>query len=196
MKENNQNYQQNNFRKISFWRLILIGIIVLGLVYVLMYYFFFSKDGGSNQNLSNYQQNEQKVNTNGKNFMIQNMKVEILKDGEGAEAKSGDKVTVNYVGTLEDGTKFDSSIDRNTPFQFTLGEGRVIQGWELGVVGMKVGEKRKLTIPSELGYGADGIGFGGKFGCSGQPDCDPNKETYIISPNATLLFEVDLVKIN
>ena len=108
--------------------------------------------------------------------MIQGMKVEILKEGIGEQAKSGDMVTVDYVGTLQDGTKFDSSIDRGTPFQFTLGENRVIQGWELGVLGMKIGEKRKLTIPPELGYGATGAGG-------------------VISPNATLIFEIDMLKI-
>jgi FKBP-type peptidyl-prolyl cis-trans isomerase len=84
---------------------------------------------------------------------------------------------VHYVGTLQNGAKFDSSIDRGQPFQFTLGQNRVIQGWELGVKGMKVGEKRKLTIPPELGYGSRGAGG-------------------IIPPNATLVFEVDLLEIN
>ncbi len=111
------------------------------------------------------------------NYDIQGMKVEILNQGAGEAAKTGDLVTVNYVGTLTDGTKFDSSIDRGTPFQFTLGQNRVIQGWEKGGLGMKVGEKRKLTIPPELGYGANGF-------------------PPIIPPNATLIFEVDLLKIN
>ena len=119
-------------------------------------------------------QNQQ---TNPTTYDIQGMKVEILQQGTGAAAKSGDKVTVNYVGTLQDGTKFDSSIDRGTPFQFTLGQNSVIQGWELGVTGMKIGEKRKLTIPPELAYGAQGVGS-------------------TIPPNATLTFEVDLLGIN
>lgn len=110
-------------------------------------------------------------------YNIQGMKVEIIKQGSGVEAKAGDKVTVNYTGTLVDGKKFDSSFDRNQPFQFTLGENRVIQGWELGVAGMKVGEKRKLTIPPELGYGAQAIGE-------------------IIPANSTLNFEIDLLAIN
>lgn len=109
---------------------------------------------------------------------IQGMKIEILKQGTGAEAKSGDTVTVNYTGTLIDGTKFDSSLNPGRePFQFTLGQNRVIQGWELGVLGMKVGEKRKLTIPPELGYGERGAGA-------------------IIPPGATLIFEIDLININ
>jgi peptidylprolyl isomerase len=83
---------------------------------------------------------------------------------------------MHYVGTLENGTKFDSSRDRNTPFEFTLGTGQVIQGWEQGILGMKTGEIRKLIIPSELGYGASGQGP--------------------IPPNSTLIFEVELLRIN
>jgi FKBP-type peptidyl-prolyl cis-trans isomerase len=104
------------------------------------------------------------------------VKIEVLQEGTGEVSKNGDKLTVDYVGTLEDGTKFDSSIDRGTPFSFTLGEGRVIQGWEQGMLNMKVGEKRKLTIPYSLGYGESGYGP--------------------IPPKATLIFEVDLLKIN
>lgn len=96
--------------------------------------------------------------------------------GTGAAAVPGKKVTVNYVGTLTDGTKFDSSYDRNQPFSFNLGAGEVIQGWDQGVVGMKVGGKRKLTIPPSLGYGAAGAGGA-------------------IPPNATLIFEVELLKV-
>ena len=110
-------------------------------------------------------------------FNIQGMKVEILKQGTGEGAKAGDNIVVNYVGTLTDGTKFDSSIDRNQPFPYTLGQNRVIKGWELGLVGMKVGEKRRLTIPPELGYGAAGAGGA-------------------IPPNATLIFEIDMLSIN
>ena len=96
--------------------------------------------------------------------------------GTGAEAVSGKKITVNYSGTLTDGTKFDSSYDRGTPFTFTLGAGEVIQGWDQGFAGMKVGGKRKLTIPSSLGYGAQGAGSA-------------------IPPNATLIFEVELLSV-
>ena len=105
------------------------------------------------------------------------MKIEVLKEGSGETSKTGDLVTVHYTGTLENGTKFDSSVDRGTPFSFTLGENGVIQGWELGVLGMKAGEKRKLIIPGELGYGSQG-------------------RSPVIPPNATLIFEVELLKIN
>ena len=95
--------------------------------------------------------------------------------GTGAEAVSGKKVTVNYLGTLTNGTKFDSSYDRNQPFSFNLGAGEVIKGWDQGVAGMKIGGKRKLTIPPSLGYGAQDLGS--------------------IPPNSTLVFEVELLKV-
>lgn len=96
--------------------------------------------------------------------------------GAGAEAKAGDTVDVHYTGTLKDGTKFDSSRDRGRPFSFHLGAGRVIKGWDEGVAGMKVGGKRTLVIPANLGYGARGV---------------PN----LIPPNAELRFEVELLAI-
>jgi peptidylprolyl isomerase len=103
------------------------------------------------------------------------LKIEILKEGTGAGAQNGDTVTVNYTGTLEDGTKFDSSFDRNQPFSFQLGTGYVIKGWDLGILGMKAGEERKLTIPPDLGYGSRTVGA--------------------IPANSTLLFDVQLLKI-
>lgn len=96
--------------------------------------------------------------------------------GNGAEAKTGDMVSVHYTGWLTNGSKFDSSKDRNQAFEFPLGAGRVIKGWDEGVTGMKVGGTRKLTIPSDLGYGARGAGG-------------------VIPPNATLIFEVELLEI-
>jgi peptidylprolyl isomerase len=96
--------------------------------------------------------------------------------GNGAEAADGQRVTVHYTGTLENGTKFDSSLDRNVPFSFTLGQGQVIPGWDQGVKGMKVGGKRKLVIPPQLGYGEKGVGG-------------------VIPPNAKLIFEVELLKV-
>jgi len=106
------------------------------------------------------------------------LKTQDLVVGSGAEAINGKKISVNYVGTLADGKKFDSSYDRGTPFQFVLGAGQVIQGWELGVAGMKVGGKRKLIIPPALGYGDRNIGNG------------------LIPPNSTLIFEVELLGVS
>lgn len=99
-----------------------------------------------------------------------------LEVGVGAEAVPGKTVTVHYTGWLTDGKKFDSSKDRNDPFAFVLGGGMVIRGWDEGVAGMKVGGKRKLVIPPELGYGARGAGG-------------------VIPPNATLVFEVELLDV-
>lgn len=95
--------------------------------------------------------------------------------GKGDEAFSGSYVTVHYVGKLKNGTKFDSSRDRNRPFEFNLGAGEVVKGWDKGVKGMRVGGKRKLIIPPELGYGSKQVGN--------------------IPPNSTLIFEVELLKI-
>src|SRR5688500_4514993 len=104
------------------------------------------------------------------------LKVEDLKVGTGAEATPGKTVTGHYVGTLTDGSKFDSSRDRNEGFTFPLGAGRVIQGWDKGVAGMKVGGLLKLTIPPEMGYGARGF-------------------PPVIPPNSTLVFEVELLDV-
>ncbi len=103
--------------------------------------------------------------------------IEDLAHGEGAEAAAGSSVSVHYTGWLLDGNKFDSSLDRNQPFDFFLGGGQVIKGWDEGVQGMKINGKRKLTIPPELGYGAAGAGG-------------------VIPPNATLVFEVELLAIS
>ncbi len=104
------------------------------------------------------------------------LQIDELANGTGVEAKAGQTVTVHYTGWLTDGNKFDSSKDRGTPFKFKLGAGQVIKGWDEGVKGMKVGGKRKLTIPPELGYGARGF-----------PGAIP--------PNSTLVFEVELLAV-
>lgn len=140
-------------------------LIIFGVIAVILggYLFFQKNDKGPEEN------------NNIKN--IQGVETEILKQGTGEGAKAGDTVAVHYTGTLENGTKFDSSLDRGEPFSFVLGSGYVIRGWDIGVEGMKVGEKRKLTIPSELGYGSSGAGG-------------------LIPPNATLIFEVELLGIS
>lgn len=107
--------------------------------------------------------------------LITELKIEDIKIGTGREVKSGDTVIMHYTGTLEDGTKFDSSLDRNQPFETQIGVGRVIKGWDQGIPDMKVGGKRKLTIPYQLAYGENGYGP--------------------IPPKATLIFEVELLNI-
>ncbi len=106
--------------------------------------------------------------------MTDTLLIEDMHAGEGAEALAGQEVTVHYTGWLLDGTKFDSSKDRGLPFSFHLGAGQVIQGWDKGVQGMKIGGTRKLTIPPAMGYGARGAGG-------------------VIPPNAVLVFEVELL---
>ena len=100
----------------------------------------------------------------------------VIEEGDGASPQPGNRVFVHYVGTLENGTKFDSSRDRGRPFDFTIGQGQVIKGWDEGVGMMKVGDRRKLIIPPDLGYGARGAGG-------------------VIPPNATLIFDVELLRI-
>ncbi len=126
-----------------------------------------AKDQSSQQSQS--KQPQQEIN-------FDELKADILKQGSGQAVKKGDTISVHYVGTLADGTKFDSSRDRGQPFSFQVGAGQVIQGWELGVVGMKLGEIRRLYIPSEYGYGERGAGEA-------------------IPPNANLIFEIELLEI-
>jgi FKBP-type peptidyl-prolyl cis-trans isomerase len=104
------------------------------------------------------------------------LEIHEVEKGFGLEARAGKTVSVHYTGYLTDGTKFDSSLDRGTPFSFPLGAGRVIRGWDEGVEGMKVGGRRKLVIPPALGYGSNGAGR-------------------LIPPNSTLVFDVELLDV-
>jgi FKBP-type peptidyl-prolyl cis-trans isomerase len=139
-----------------------------------------SSQPNDNQTLTVSEMNQQEnntISTNSPAAEAKSLEIKITREGSGEGAKAGDKLEVHYTGTLKDGTKFDSSRDRGEPFTFTLGAGQVIKGWDQGMIGMKVGEIRKLTIPAELGYGDRGAGT-------------------LIPPGATLIFEVELLKIN
>ena len=117
----------------------------------------------------------QKINNNDNNKTME-LEIKTTQEGTGErQVKIGDTISVHYTGKLTDGTKFDSSVDRGVPFEFTVGQGMVIQGWEQGFLGAKVGEKRTLTIPAEMGYGARAVGS--------------------IPANSTLIFDVELVAI-
>jgi len=157
----------------------LITYLIIACIIVPIFFILISRDKQEDETfeLTYIDQSIEEENNNTQSMEDQELKIEVLQEGTGEEAKNGDNVSVHYVGTLQDGTKFDSSIDRGTPFSFDLGAGKVIKGWDLGVSGMKIGEKRKLTIPSDLAYGDDGI---------------PN----VIPPKATLIFEVELLDIN
>ena len=143
-------------------------------------YFVFQGLNGKDQepepenNEINMEENTQEENNQQEE--VTELKIDIIEEGTGQEAKNGDTVSVHYTGILQDGTKFDSSIDRGEAFSFQIGAGLVIKGWDLGLLGMKIGEKRKLTIPSDLGYGSAGVGG-------------------VIPPNSVLIFEVELLGI-
>jgi FKBP-type peptidyl-prolyl cis-trans isomerase len=157
---------------------VIIGIAVLCVfAYVIFWILPLSSSSSTNTTTSSDTTTATSPNTKPKPTLPQaaDLKIEDLKVGDGQEVKSGDTVVINYVGTLTDGTKFDSSYDRGTPFETQIGVGRVIEGWDKGVVGMKVGGKRKLTIPPSMGYGDQPAGA--------------------IPPNSTLIFEVELVGI-
>ncbi len=138
----------------------LIAVLILLVAAGLIYYFGFHNKQETNSKI---------IMDNGQ------LKIEVLEEGTGRGAKNTDTVVVHYAGTLLDGTKFDSSLGRE-PFSFVLGAGRVISGWDQGILGMKVGEKRRLTIAPELAYGQSGAGN-------------------VIPPNATLIFEVQLLEL-
>ena len=145
--------------------IIIILVIIIGVYFL---------SGNKVENINNNNQNENQIMENMEK--IDELKIEVLQQGDSEQAKNGNKVKVHYIGTLENGVKFDSSVDRGVPFEFILGIGQVIKGWDLGVLGMKTGEKRKLTISSDLGYGSKGAGN-------------------LIPPDSVLVFEVELLEI-
>jgi len=154
-------------------------IIVLVIVLVILVGLWAILEISQKQNKTDEPANENTnaVSTEANKQPVQ-LAAEILQEGTGdVQVKAGDSITVHYTGWLADGTKFDSSVDRGQPFTVTAGVGQVISGWDQGVLGMKVGEKRKLTIPANLAYGEAGLGE-------------------VIPPNADLVFEVELLSIN
>ncbi len=158
------------------WILIVI-LVVLGLVYITINRKAYAP---VEQPVEQIGQTGQDINTNMQNTQnIPGVTITILEPGTGDVAKAGDTVAMNYTGTFTDGKSFDSNVDPKfqhvEPFVFTLGAGQVIKGWDAGIVGMKVGEKRKLELAPEMAYGANGQGP--------------------IPPNATLIFEVELLGI-
>lgn len=140
---------------------LLVVAVFLGLA------FYFSKDTDTNT--------MENKTASSVTDTVTELKIEDLSVGNGTEAVAGKRLSMHYTGTLLNGVKFDSSLDRGAPFEFTLGAGEVIKGWDQGIVGMKVGGKRKLTIPPSLAYGAGTVGA--------------------IPPNSTLVFEVELLEV-
>lgn len=147
---------------------VTVGVVLVAIILLIGIVNTFLKSAPKDNNITN--------TTVGQIENVNRLIIEDIVVGGGEEAVSGKVITAHYTGTLIDGTKFDSSLDRGQPFQFILGAGQVIAGWERGISGMKVGGKRKLTIPSELGYGERGIG--------------------LIPPNATLIFEIELLDVS
>lgn len=159
--------------KITILLIIVLILIAAGLIY---YFGFYQKKNMEEEKKITNQAAERLKMKQVLSPAIPAVKIEILENGSGKAAKNGDTVVVHYTGTLENGTKFDSSLDRGTPFSFVLGAGQVIAGWEQGILGMQVDEKRKLTIAPELAYGDAGAGS-------------------VIPAKATLIFEVKLLEI-
>ncbi len=164
---------------------LLGGILVL----VVVGFLFWQKNITATKNLTNNTlapttSEDLNLNNNMENQSTTSneLKIEVLQQGTGVEAKNGDTVLVHYTGYFINGQVFDSSVGRGEPFSFNLGAGGVIRGWDQGVLGMKVGEKRKLTVPSDLAYGVNGAK-------------NPATGEYVILPNTPLIFEVEMIKI-
>lgn len=152
---------------------IVILLITLGIIGMLLYFFLSFPSLGEPKNTP--QPSQGSFVNDKESSPSAELKIEDLVVGNGQEVKKGDTVVMNYLGTLTNGTKFDSSYDRNQPFTTQIGVGQVIKGWDEGVPGMKVGGKRKLTIPPSMAYGSQQVGS--------------------IPPNSTLIFEVELLSI-
>lgn len=160
--------------------MIVLGVIAFGL-FVLIFFGNFGAPkkldvevGGIKTEQEEPQIRFEEIEQLDEMMTVEKLQIEDIIIGEGKEATTGAKITVNYAGTLTNGTKFDSSFDRDEPFTFVFGVGQVISGWDEGLAGMKVGGKRKLTIPSDMAYGEAGAGDA-------------------IPPNATLIFEIELL---
>lgn len=154
------------------WIAVAVAVFVILLFFIMgrsLLSLFGNNPDQANQDQQTMQQAQQTASASG-------MTITDVIVGTGREAKTGDTISVHYAGKLADGTPFDNSYDRGAPFTFTLGAGQVIQGWEMGFAGMKVGGKRQIIIPSNLGYGASGV---------------PG----VIPPNATLVFDVELLNV-
>ncbi len=152
----------------------IVKMIVIGFVVLTVFTYFALGLNGRPGNNAQVQTTPETATTEDVEIP-DNLKIEDTQVGSGAAVKTGDTVSIHYAGTLEDGTPFDNSYDRGEPFETPIGAGQVIKGWDLGVVGMKVGGKRRLTIPPELGYGEQDKGN--------------------IPPNSTLIFDVELMEI-
>ncbi len=146
---------------------IILLIVIILIIVVLVFFAIIKKEKGKEVI---------KIERTQKQLAHPELLIEDIDPGKGKIAKEGDTASVHYIGKLEDGTVFDSSYKRGKPLTFTLGQGRVIQGWEIGIEGIREGGKRKLTIPPELGYGESGV-------------------RGIIPPNSPLIFEVELIEI-
>jgi len=172
-EENQDNVSQSKI-------MIVLGVVALGVV-ALVFFGNFGSPISKDVEIGEVQTTQEELPTEVKGeedekMTVEELQIEDIVIGEGQEATAGAQITVNYSGTLTDGSKFDSSYDREEPFTFIFGVGQVIPGWDKGLLGMKVGGKRKLTIPSDLAYGEAGAGD-------------------VIPPNSTLIFEVELLEV-
>lgn len=165
------------FRMEALKKKLLVGAVVAAIAIIGLVVFAIFGNGAKNKdNMDNKNSGPSAQSVSSGSDDTTGLVVEDIKVGNGREVKTGDMVSVNYVGKLANGTKFDSSYDRKVPFDFKVGAEGIIKGWNKGIIGMKAGGKRKLTIPPALGYDAQGAGK-------------------VIPPNATLTFEVELISV-